>query len=330
MSKGIQEERTQAGSVSIIRKVINQVVQLPDGYHIETKLAKLTPRERLLYHLRQGALDLHMHSTASDGLDSPPEILSKVMDRRLRCFSITDQDTLWGVQDCQIILDKLRQMRMKLPDFIPGVELTVDDEGQEIHILAYFPNGGEQQLRPLLLKNKASRDLRNRLLCERLTALGMPVTFEELNRQGGQVINRHHAAVLLLRKGYCNSIAEAFERWLDKGQPAHITYDHPSASETLEAISQAGGLSILAHPYEYEHLADAAVLRERLTELRNLGLDGVEVVHSTSGPREWAKLAQLARELDLIRTCGSEYCGLNKRGIQIFQAEQDFRPYLLD
>lgn len=330
MTSDTQKERVQAGAVSIVREGVPRVVKLPDGYHVDSRFQRLSSREKMLEYLKRGSLDLHLHTNASDGFDSPPILLKKVMEAGLKTFSITDHDTLWGVEDCVIIMDKLRQMRIPLPDLVPGVELSLDFEGQEIHLLAYFPSGGENLIKPFLLESKRLRDERNRLLCERLGELGMPIKLEELNRQGGQVINRVHAALLMLRKGYVSSAKQAFDRWLGEGKPAYIPYEHPEAAAAIQLVKESGGLTVLAHPYIYDwHQPDPSGLCAKLERLRALGMDGVEVVHGDTPRENWPLVAECARELDLLRTIGSDDHGLNKKGVRLFKAGEDYTDLLL-
>lgn len=322
-----QEERHQAGSVNIIRKGVNKVVKLSDGYHLDNMFRRLSPKQKMLYYIRRGSLDLHLHSNASDGFDSPPQLLEKVMEKRLLAFAVTDHDTIWGVQDCEIILEKLRLMRVPVPDFVPGVELSVDFEEQEIHLLGYFPSGGIEKIRPYLLASKERRNERNQKLCERLTELGFPITIEELNRQGGQVINRVHAAILMMRKGYADTVNEAFDKYLGAGRPAFVAYEHPSAEEALKLIQTSGGISVLAHPVLYGW-EESGKTREKLERLKKLGLQGLEVVHGETDMAFSKRMSAVAKELDLLRSIGSDYHGLNKKGVHIFDPKEDYSDYL--
>lgn len=322
MGKGTQQESSQGGFVNIVRKGINKVVKVRDHYQIDHRLDHLTPIERFQYYLSQGAIDLHMHTNASDGFDSPPQLLEKVMKAKLKTFAITDHDTLWGVEDLYIVIDKLSQLGMKLPELIPGIELSLDFNGEEVHLLAYFPSGGEMQMKPFLEEAKHQRDLRNRLLCERLTELGMPVSLEELNRQGGQVINRVHVATLLMRKGYCASVQDAFDQWIGEGCPAYLPAEYAPVEEGIQRVHDCGGVAVIAHPKVYGWLSHQEnCLEERLLELQAMGLDGVEVIHGETTQEEAEEIAVVAKRLGLIRTIGSDYHGVNKLGVKLFGEE---------
>ncbi len=326
-------ERQQQGYVNIIRKGVNKVVKTDDGYHVEDEYEKLSSLEKMKLLIGEGALDLHIHTNASDGFDSPPSVLKHVMQLQLKTFSITDHDTLWGVKDVLMILEKLKQMRVaNLPRFIPGVELSVDMEGQEIHLLGYFPSGGHQKIQAFLDKVKQERITRNKLLCTRLTEIGFPISYDELTREGGQVIGRVHVAMVMARRGFVSSLDSAFEQYLAEGKPAYIDRNHPKVEEGLKVLKDAGGISVLAHPKLYGWLdgADAEKhLRSKLKKLKGMGLMGVEVVHGQTSLQESALISELAKDLNLLRTIGSDYHGSNKSYVNLYNAKQDFSDYLL-
>ncbi len=331
MFRDTQEESNQGGSVNIVRKGINKVVKVADDYHIDHKLDKLTALEKMEYYLHQGGIDLHMQTNASDGFDSPPQLLEKVLKARLKTFAITDQDTFWGVEDCRIIMEKLLQVGMELPELISAVKLSLNYEGERVYLLAYFPSGGEAKLADFLKSIKEQRDYRNKYICDLLTKLGMPMDFDELNQQGGQVINRVHIATLMMKKGHTATVRSAFEQWLGEGCPAYMAEEYPPISEALSIVKEAGGVTVLAHP-RYYHWLDAGetVLYEKLEALQKLGLDGVEVVHGDTDLEISRVLAKVAKELGLLRTAGSNYRGINRDGVKLYRLEDDFREFLLD
>lgn len=327
------EERQQQGYVNIIRKGVNKVIKTDDGYHVDDEYEKLSSLEKMQLIMTEGAADLHIHTNASDGFDSPPSVLKLVMQLGLKTFSITDHDTLWGVKDVQMILDKLRQMRVKnLPRFLPGVELSVEMDGQELHLLAYFPSGGQQKIQAFLDKSKQERIVRNKLLCDRLTELGFPISYDELNKEGGQVLGRVHVATVMARRGFVSNIDAAFEQYLGEGKPAFIDRNHPKIEDGIKATIAAGGIPVLAHPALYDWLNGANARKDTLAKLKRLkamGLVGVEVIHGETSLQQSQLLSELAKELGLLRTIGSDYHGSNKTDVKLYRATDNFSEYLL-
>lgn len=328
------EERHQQGYVNIVRKGVNKVVKTDHGYKVKSEYDNLSPLDKLKAYLYEGALDLHLHSNSSDGYDSPPALLTKVMQHGLKTFAVTDHDTLWGVGEVRMILDKLMQIHVpNLPRFVPGVELNVEFEEQEIHLLAYFPDGGEEGMQDFLDRSKAMRIARNRELCALLTELGFPLRYEDLMKEGGQVLGRMHVANLMTRRGYVGSVDEAFDRYLSEGKPGYIGRSHPMMEEALKLVLAQGGVPVLAHPMLYgwvEAGGDGGRLRGKLKTLQAMGCQGVEVVHGETPLEVSATVAEVARELGLLKTIGSDYHGSNKPGVEMYRSFEDYAEYLLD
>lgn len=327
------KERQQQGHVSIIRKGVNKVIKTDDGFHIEDEYEQLSSLEKMKLILAEGALDLHLHTNASDGFDSAPTVLKLVMQKKLKTFAITDHDTLWGVKDVLMIIDKLRQMRVtNIPRFIPALELSVDMDGQELHILAYYPSGGQLKIQDFLDKSKQERVNRNKVLCKRLTELGFPITYEDLTKEGGQVIGRMHVAMLMARRGFVSSVQDAFEKYLGEGQVAFIDRNHPKVENGIKAILETGGIPVLAHPGKYDWNLEEdghAILRAKLKRLKAMGCLGVEVIHGETTLTDSAIISELAKEFGLLRTMGSDFHGSNKPSVPMYTAEQNFSDYLL-
>lgn len=328
------EEKQQQGFVNIVRKGVNTVIKTNDGYLVQNDYEKLDSIEKLKLVLSEGALDLHLHTNASDGFDSPPRVVKLVMQKGLKTFSITDHDTLWGVKDALMILDKLKQMRVRnLPRFIPGVELSVDFEGREIHMLGYFPSGGFAKIQGFLDASKAMRISRNKVLCKRLTELGFPITYEELLKEGGQVLGRMHVATLMARGGFVSSVEAAFEEYLAEGRPAFIDRNHPKAEAGIKEILSAGGIPVLSHPATYGWLAGdeaAKTLKSKCKKLKAMGMMGVETVHGETSLSDSKIISDVAKDLALLRTAGSDYHGTNKPRVKIYGPEDDFSEYIVD
>lgn len=277
--------------------------------------------------VRKGGCDLHLHTQASDGADSAARVVQKVMENKLYCFSVTDHDSIEGVQDVVRILYKLKSIGMICPRFIPGVELSVQEE-REVHILGYFPFGGYEKMESFILTQRKRRNDRNAQLCRLLTEHGMPITIEELRAEGGAVVGRLHAANVLTRKGYIGSPKEAFSNWIGYGKPCYASRVKPTAKEAIESILAAGGIPVAAHPYLYEWTSGTKqvsdTLLKRLSQLKSDGLLGVEAFHGEASFAQKIEIEAAAHTLDLICTAGSDYHGDNKPGLSMYTGTHHF------
>jgi predicted metal-dependent phosphoesterase TrpH/ADP-ribose pyrophosphatase YjhB (NUDIX family) len=277
--------------------------------------------------VKRGGCDLHLHTQASDGADSAARVVQKVMENKLYCFSITDHDSIEGVQDVIKILHKLKYIGMLCPRFIPGVELSVQEE-RELHILGYFPFGGYEKMEEFIRTQRKRRNDRNVELCRLLTEHGMPITIDELRAEGGAVVGRLHAANVLTRKGYLGSTKEAFNNWIGDGKPCYASRVKPSAKEAIESILAAGGVPVAAHPYLYEWTSGTKEVSDtlliRLSQLKSEGLLGVEAFHGEASFAQKIEIEAAAYTLDLICTAGSDYHGDNKPGLSMYNGSHHF------
>ena len=289
---------------------------------------KLTVEEKILLGtsliedaVRKGGCDLHLHTQASDGADSAARVVQKAMENKLQCFSITDHDSIEGVQDAIRILCKLKSIGMKCPGFIPGVELSVQED-REVHILGYFPLGGYEKMDSFIQTQRERRNDRNIELCKLLTSHAMPISIEELKAEGGAVVGRLHAANVLTRKGYIGSVKEAFNNWIGYGKPCYAMRVKPKAKEAIDCILEAGGIPVVAHPYLYEWTSGSrqvgTLLLERLSKLKNAGILGVEAFHGEAAEVQKIEIEAAAKTLELICTAGSDYHGDNKPGLSMY------------
>ncbi len=292
-----------------------------------------------------GACDLHLHTTASDGTTTPEVLVDEVIANGLRAFSVTDHDTLAALPAVEAAL------ATKGPDapiLIPGVELSVDYEIRpgrkvEVHVLGYFPLGGIQAVQVWLQEQRQHRRARNRRMCEKLTALGMPITLAELEAEGAylrddpagaaldpgeSMVGRVQAANILVRKGYAADRNDAFARLLGVGRPAYAARVRPSLAAAIAFLAKHGGLSVLAHPHVYQWTGCASGLWGRtlsgvLHELAAAGLAGVEAFHGEASAAARAEVLAAGLAAGLLITAGSDYHGDNKRAA-MFTAETDF------
>ncbi|WP_322802616.1 PHP domain-containing protein [Thermoflexus sp.] len=242
-------------------------------------------------------LDLHVHTTASDGLWSPARVVYEALARGLRYLAITDHETTQGAVEAMALA------RGTALEVIPGVEISVGGSEEEIDLLGYFVDPVHPDLLRFLKGMQAERRERIRAMAERLAQLGMPVPWERvLELARGDVLGRPHLARAMVEQGYVADEAEAFRRWLGRGCPAYIPRQPIDPHEVLAVIRAAGGVAALAHP-------GRSGLPRNLESLWRAGLVGLEVFHPDHSPADVARLIAIARIYDLIPTGGSDFHG---------------------
>lgn len=277
--------------------------------------------------VKAGGCDLHLHTRFSDGADTVPVLVQNVMAGRLKCFAVTDHDSIDAIPEVISLLGMLRSLGFVCPEFIPGIEISVDYE-KEIHILGYFPFGGYEQMGDFIKIQRKSRQQRNIEMCDCLIRMGMPVTVDELNAEGDNTVGRLHAAKILVRKGYVGSVSEAFDNIFGYGMPCYIQRDKPGIQEAISSIRSAGGVAVLAHPYLYKWTggsgAVSPMLMKSLQILKDNGLSGVEAFHGESTRAQKEETFAAAVTLGLIPTAGSDYHGLNKLGLAMYTENNSF------
>ena len=241
-------------------------------------------------------VDLHMHSTASDGSVAPADVVAAAQRAGLAAIALTDHDTVDGVAEAQHAGDLLG-VRV-----VAGVELSAIDDGDEIHVLGLHLTHPEH-IASALDELKETRRERARTTVERLNALGIPVTLEAVFAAAGDgAVGRPHVAKALVAGGWARDFREAFDRWLGTGRPACVEKRTVTFEEAARLIHEAGGISVYAHPG-----GDAS--RAVLEELASLGLDSVEVLHPSHTADEIVRLATLTDELGLLPSGGSDWHG---------------------
>lgn len=290
---------------------------------------RINQKVQLLYErILVGKVDLHMHSTASDGTTSPADLAEAVCAAGLLTVALTDHDTLAGIQPMRARLSELAATGIAVPRFIPGVEVSVTNFGRELHLLAYYPDSDEKRLQPYLDAQQQSRFLRNVKLCSKLQSLGYEIDPREMTALArGRNAGRPHAARILVRKGYFHSVREAFERLLADGREGYVPRYNPSAADALKEIRKTGGVSVLAHPANYGWLEHPEDLTAHLRVLQEMGLEGVEVIHGETSLRDSRIIADSADALGLLKTVGSDYHGENKTDVRLFTESDDFASF---
>ena len=241
-------------------------------------------------------VDLHMHSTASDGAVAPADVVVAAQHAGLSAIALTDHDTVDGVAAAQAAGASLG-VRV-----IAGVELSAVDEGEEIHVLGLHLAHPEHMAAALDELKESRRD-RAKLIVERLNSLGIPVTLDAVYAAAdGGAVGRPHIAKALVAGGWARDFRDAFDRWLGNGKPACIEKRTVTFEEAARLIHDAGGLAVYAHP-------GGAVSRAELEELASLGLDAVEVRHPSHTMDEIVRLSALTNELGLVPSGGSDWHG---------------------
>jgi predicted metal-dependent phosphoesterase TrpH len=260
-------------------------------------------------------IDLHSHSTASDGTLDPAAVAKLAKESGLSAWALTDHDTVAGVAAAAAASGELGI------DFLPGIEISAEYRHPGIlHILGYGIDPASAVLTDLTQQLIAGRDNRNPKIIRKLQELGIAITMEEVEQEaGGGVVGRPHIAAILQRKGYVSSIKQAFDRYLAPGGAAYFDKERLTPRQALEMIRQSGGLPVLAHPVQLRTENDAQ-LERIVKDLMDLGLAGMEVIHSDHTPALVEKYTHLADRFHLLKTGGSDFHGAKKQGIQLGRA----------
>lgn len=185
--------------------------------------------------MRDGGCDLHLHTNRSDGADPPESVVEKILQNGLRAFSITDHDNLTGIEPAQRYLkQKCAELGRPSPIFVPGVELSIDEE-QELHLLGYFPRGGIDVIDVFLARQRELRSLRNEKMISLLQNLGYPISMEDFQAMGSGTIGRLQAAVMLRNRGFFPTVEAVFDELLGFGRPAYV-----ESVQDLRPMKQSG------------------------------------------------------------------------------------------
>jgi predicted metal-dependent phosphoesterase TrpH len=263
-------------------------------YERELKFAAKERRNMANY------IDLHTHSTASDGLYPPTELLHKAKEVGLRVLALTDHDSTGGLDEAAATAHALDI------DFIPGIEINTDVKGGEVHVLGYFIEYNRPAFQAILQVLRDARVRRGQRMVELLNEEGINISWEHVREVAQGSVGRPHVAKALLDAGYVQSIGEAFDKYIGKGCPAYVPRYKLSPEDAVHLIASANGLPVIAHPIELPGLEE---LRNWLPGLHNAGLVGLETYYGPYGEREEQELHALADEYDLIPTGGTDYHG---------------------
>ena len=266
-------------------------------------------------------IDLHSHSTISDGTDAPTEVVRLAADAGLSALALTDHDTLDHVAEARACADA-RGLRL-----VPGCEISCELGARapgSMHLLVFFVDDGPGELQDRLAMLQVARNERNVQIVKALNAHGVPITVEAVYAKAGPgSVGRPHIARVLMETGHVGSIQEAFDVWLGKGRPAYFERDRLGPEEAIGLTHASGGVCSVAHPGSLG-LADDA-LDEFVGGLAGAALDGLECEYGAYLPEERAPFHELARRHGLAPTGGSDYHGENKPGLSVGVGRGDLR-----
>lgn len=258
----------------------------------------------------KSCVDLHVHSNKSDGSISPSDLISEARKKGLTAFALTDHDTVEGIEEA-IKAAENADVRV-----IPGIELSTEYEGKDIHIVGLFIDKEQPAFRKKIQEFVDSRILRNQKMCQKLTEAGCPLTYEELVGEfPDSVITRAHYAQILLKKGYTKSLKEAFERYIGDRGPCFVPREKITPEDGIKLILSAKGIPVLAHPLLYKMGEER--LQKLIDRLKNAGLQALEAIYSTYTPSEEKQMCELAKRNGLLISGGSDFHGNAKPGLEI-------------
>lgn len=265
-------------------------------------------------------LDLHLHSTASDGTTPPQELARLAAEQGLQAIALTDHDTVEGLAPCAAECTR-QGLR-----FVPGVELSAGGD-REIHVLGYHID--PQKLRDSLQSLRGDRFFRMERMVARIREAGMDVTIQDVEQiAGGAPLGRPHVAMALVRKGYASSVKNAFERYLGDGRPCCVPREKMGVARAVEWIHTCGGAAVIAHPALIR--CERRMLTQTLAGLLDMGADGIEAFHSAHTPADARELEAFARRHGALVTGGSDFhgrvkdVGLEQGLVHWHRREEDF------
>jgi predicted metal-dependent phosphoesterase TrpH len=253
-------------------------------------------------------IDLHIHSTASDGTFTPSQIVSHALKLKLKAIAITDHDTLAGSSAA---------LNSGIPaalEFLTGVEISaapppIYHQAGSFHLLGYSIHLADSELNQTLEVLQLARKNRNPAIINRLNELGISISLDEVREEAGDVqLGRPHIAQILISKGVVSSIGEAFDQFLGTDKPAYVDKYRVQCSKAIGAILGAGGIPVLAHPGLLEYESETQ-LDDLISQLKQMGIQGVEVYYPEHTADQTRLFAELARRHDLLLTGGTDFHG---------------------
>ncbi len=253
-------------------------------------------------------IDLHVHTTASDGTLTPKEVVQLAASRSLAAIAITDHDTLSGYSEASNAAEECAL------EVVPGIEISTEYNGA-VHILGYYIDLQSPDLQAELNWIVEERDYRNEKICSLMQRDGIAVSYEEMKERFGAVIGRPHFAKILVERGLASDVQDGFRRYIGKGGPYYQRRQFLSLERSIKIIRIADGIPVLAHPFQYR--LDDSELRELIEHCMECGLHGLECLYSGYTEKQSRYLINLAQEYHLLATGGSDFHGSVKPLIQL-------------
>ncbi|KUP96646.1 PHP domain-containing protein [Thermobifida cellulosilytica] len=249
-------------------------------------------------------IDLHSHSSVSDGTDSPAAVVEHAAAAGLDVLALTDHDTTAGIAEAAAHLPPGLTL-------VPGIELSCAHEGSSVHLLGYLFDPEDPELTAELQRIRDDRIVRARTMVERLQDQGIPVTWEQVSAfagdvDGRDVVGRPHIARALVEVGAARDVQDAFDRWIGSGKPAHVTRYALDPVRAVRLLRAAGGVCVLAHPARGEGALTREVPEELAARMAEAGLNGIEADHPSHDDDERARWRQRAAELGVLVTGSSD------------------------
>lgn len=259
-------------------------------------------------------IDLHLHSTASDGTLTPTQLVRLAEQRHLHAIALTDHDTTDGIAE---FLDAGQSSPVRT---IPGVEVACSWYQGSLHLLGLFIDHHNPVLAGLLEEIRRNREDRNARMLQKIKEQGIPLEWEEVLEQSGgnlQVIGRPHFARALVDGGHCGTIQEAFEQFIGRDAPCHCPRFVPLPERTIDILHQAGATVVVAHPFGGAAPMKTISIRRKIKRLKSMGIDGMEVFYSDYTRKQTERALKIATELGLLKSGGSDFHGDNMTGIEL-------------
>ena len=255
-------------------------------------------------------IDMHVHTTASDGTMSPKHVVSLAAMQGLKAIAITDHDTMAGIDEAG------QAGELMGVTIIPGIEISTDYQGRDVHVLGYFLDEKSETLLQYEAWTQEKRRERNEKILERLRKKGFDITMEQLEAEHpGAVLGRPHIARRLVDLGAAENVQEAFRKYLSKGRSCYVERERLPFQDAARLIKKCGGVAVLAHPLQYgfgKNELDALV-----KAAAQCGFSGMEIYYTGYTQADQKKLFDLAEKYTLLPTGGSDFHGDNKPGVQL-------------
>lgn len=269
-------------------------------------------------------IDLHVHTLASDGSDTPADVVRMAVELGLRAVAVTDHDTFAGLPEA------IEAGARYGVEVVPGVELSTIYDGVEVHVLGYYMDAGHPRLRAMMARATAERNARNETMVQRLHDAGYPVTMDALHAAfpGQTMLGRPHISEYLMRHGYVASVQDGMKNLLGRGKPFYVARYNIPLEESVETLRAAGGLPVVAHLFKYRYTPEQ--LTAMVDAAAAAGAVGLEAMYTNYTPEQEQAVRVLAAERGLLCTGGTDYHGARKPDIALGRGFGNLRvPYAL-